>query len=135
MDSLKFVNPPFLKDPFYLVVTTTLQASQILHSFPYTNFYQLSCNQGLLHFVQELLNSDINADNVVMANFEIKSLFTNIPVDETIPIITNYLFRNNISFQGMTVVNSHNLSPSKTVISYLMVTFINRLMVWLWATS
>ncbi|XP_046863299.1 uncharacterized protein LOC124457051 [Xenia sp. Carnegie-2017] len=52
-------------------------------------------------FVQDLLQSDINANNVVMASFDVKSLFTNIPVDETIAIITNHIFSNNTSFQGL----------------------------------
>ncbi|XP_046863266.1 uncharacterized protein LOC124457010 [Xenia sp. Carnegie-2017] len=52
-------------------------------------------------FVQDLLQSDINANNVVMASFDVKSLFTNIPVDETIAIITNHIFSSNTSFQGL----------------------------------
>ena len=40
---------------------------------------------------QELLNSDINLDSVVIASFDVTSLFTNIPVDETIEIISKYL--------------------------------------------
>ena len=43
-------------------------------------------------FVQELLNSDINSDSVVMASFDVTSLFTNIPVDETVEIIANHIF-------------------------------------------
>ena len=38
-------------------------------------------------FVQERLNSDINSHGVVIASFDVTSLFTNIPVDETIEII------------------------------------------------
>ena len=45
-------------------------------------------------FVQELLNSDIDSSNVVMASFDVTSLFTNIPVNETIDIICNSLFSN-----------------------------------------
>ena len=51
-------------------------------------------------FVQELLNSEINTDNVFMASFDIASLFTNIPVDETIEIISNHLFANCMYFEG-----------------------------------
>ena len=51
-------------------------------------------------FVQELLNSDINSDNEVMASFDVTSLFTNIPVDETIEIISNRLFGNCMYFEG-----------------------------------
>ena len=51
-------------------------------------------------FVQELLNSDINSDSVAMASFDITSLFANIPVDETIEIISNQLFANCMYFEG-----------------------------------
>ena len=51
-------------------------------------------------FVQELLNSDINSDSVVMASFDVTSLFTNIPVDETIEIISNQVFANCMYFEG-----------------------------------
>ena len=43
-------------------------------------------------FVQELLNSDIDSSNVVMASFDVTSLFTSIPVNETIDIICNSMF-------------------------------------------
>ena len=53
-----------------------------------------------ISFVQELLNIDINTDNVFMASFDIASLFTNIPVDETIEIISNLLFAHCMYFEG-----------------------------------
>ena len=52
-------------------------------------------------FVQELLNSDINSDSVVMASFDVTSLFTNIPVGETIEIISNQIFANCVVFEGL----------------------------------
>ena len=51
-------------------------------------------------FVQELLNSDINSDSVVMASFDVTSLFTNIPVGETIEIIANHIFASCVYFEG-----------------------------------
>ena len=51
-------------------------------------------------FVQELLNSDINSYSLVMAGFDVTSLFTNIPVDETIEIISNHIFANCKYFEG-----------------------------------
>ena len=53
-------------------------------------------------FVQELLSSDLDTSNVIMASFDVTSLFTNIPVDETIEIITNRLFSNWCRFHGLT---------------------------------
>ena len=51
-------------------------------------------------FVQELLNSDIDSRNVFMASFDVVSLFTNIPVNETIGIISNALFSDQQFFHG-----------------------------------
>ena len=39
-----------------------------------------------------------NSDNLVMASFDVKSLFTNIPLEETIDIIANSLYSENNSF-------------------------------------
>ena len=47
------------------------------------------------------LNSDINSDSVVMASFDVTSLLTNIPVDETIEIILNQIFANRVVFEGL----------------------------------
>ena len=52
-------------------------------------------------FVQELLNSDIDYSKVVMASFDVTSLFTNIPLNETIDIISNRIFSNCKRFQGL----------------------------------
>ena len=49
-------------------------------------------------FVQELLNLNFNSSSVVMASFDVTSLFTNIPLDETIDIISNCVFANALSW-------------------------------------
>jgi hypothetical protein len=51
-------------------------------------------------FVQELLSLNLDSNNVVMASFDVTSLFTNIPLDETIDIISNRLFSNAVRFHG-----------------------------------
>ena len=43
-------------------------------------------------FVNELLNLNINSYDFIKVSFDIKSLFTNIPLDKTITIIVNELF-------------------------------------------
>ena len=53
-------------------------------------------------FVQELLNLNFNSSSVVMAGFDVTSLFTNIPLDETIDIISNCVFANAVRFHGLT---------------------------------
>ena len=45
---------------------------------------------------------DINSDTLTMVSFDIKSLFTNIPLDETIDIIVSKLFNNSTHFQNFT---------------------------------
>ena len=43
-------------------------------------------------FVKELRELNINTNDVIMASFDVKSLFTNIPLDETINIIIDKCF-------------------------------------------
>ena len=52
-------------------------------------------------FVQKLLNSDIDTRNVFMASFDVVLLFTNIPVNETIEIISIALFSDHQFFHGL----------------------------------
>jgi hypothetical protein len=54
-------------------------------------------------FVKELHELQINTNNVVMASFDVKSLFTNIPLDETISIIVNKCLYNSSRFHGFIV--------------------------------
>jgi hypothetical protein len=51
-------------------------------------------------FVNEICNTE-NADNYIMASFDVESLFTNIPLDETISIITNNLFSKCSTVSGL----------------------------------
>ena len=60
-------------------------------------------------FVQELLSLNLDSNNVVMASFDVTSLFTNIPLDETIDIISNRLFSNAVRFHGLTQVEFKKL--------------------------
>ena len=53
-------------------------------------------------FVQELLNLNFNSSSVVMASFDVAPLFTNIPLDETIDIISNCVFANAVRFHSLT---------------------------------
>jgi hypothetical protein len=54
-------------------------------------------------FVKELRELQINTNNVVMASFDVKSLFTNIPLDETISIIVNKCFYNTSRFHSWSI--------------------------------
>ncbi|XP_046841017.1 uncharacterized protein LOC124435112 [Xenia sp. Carnegie-2017] len=60
-------------------------------------------------FVEEILNCDINSSNVVLASFDVVSLFTNIPVDETIHIISKSIFNNHQYFNGLTATEFEKL--------------------------
>ena len=64
----------------------------------------IRCSNGseiALNLTTFKLLSDINSDSVVMASFDVTSLFTNIPVDETIEIISNQIFGNRVVFEGL----------------------------------
>ncbi len=64
-------------------------------------------------FVQELLSLDFNSDNLAMASFDVTSLFTSIPLDETIEIIANRLFSNAIRFHDLTPSTAFELCCQK----------------------
>ena len=49
------------------------------------------------HFTSEITNFS-NANNYTMASFDIKSLFTNVPLRETIVIILSLAFQNTNKF-------------------------------------
>ena len=45
-------------------------------------------------FVPQLKPYNINSENLFMASFDVESLYTNVPLTETIDIITNIVFPN-----------------------------------------
>ena len=96
IDFLRFINLLFHLDLFY-------HYSYKISKFFIPFLTPISMNSFIIKdsfsFVQELLKSDINTDNVFMASFDIASLFTNIPIDETIEIISNHLFANCTYFE------------------------------------
>ena len=49
------------------------------------------------HFTAEIIKYD-NSSNLVMASFDIKSLFTNVPLKDTIEVILNLAFRDSDKF-------------------------------------
>ena len=51
-------------------------------------------------FVQEILNLNFDTDHLVMASFDITSLFTNVPLDETINLILHRLFHTDTHYHG-----------------------------------
>jgi hypothetical protein len=52
-------------------------------------------------FVKELCELKINTNDVIMASFDVKSLFTNIPLDETINIIINKCFASATNYHAI----------------------------------
>ena len=57
-------------------------------------------------FVAELSNSD---SNLVMASFNVESLFTNIPLQETIDLCVDLLFNDKPNIDGFTKTDFHEL--------------------------
>ena len=55
----------------------------------------LNNNEFMLKDTFDFVNklSGLESDTHVMVSFDIESLFTNIPIDETINIIVNYFFK------------------------------------------
>ena len=90
--------------PFRLILSCIDHYSYKIAKFFISFLTPISMNSFIIKdsfsFVHELLKSDINTDNVFMASFDIASVFTNIPVDKTIEIISSHLFANCIYFEG-----------------------------------
>ena len=59
-----------------------------------------------LSFAEELLNFD---SNLVMASFDVESLFTNIPLQETIDLCIELLFNDKLNIDGFTITDFHGL--------------------------
>ena len=66
-----------------------------------------------------------------MGSLDVDSLFTNIPLDETIGICVNQLFENTDTVEDFTKseLNSYYLWLQRSLILYLTVYFTNRLTV------
>ena len=81
-----------------------------------------------------MFNLNFNSSSVVMASFDVTSLFTNIPLDETIDIISNCVFANAVRFHGLTRCEFRKLLcfAVKNCHFFLMGFYTNRLMVLLW---
>lgn len=53
-------------------------------------------NQLIISFVLDLLSSNLDSRNVIMASFDVPSRCTNMPVDETVEIIFQLLYKTGI---------------------------------------
>ena len=96
----------FISLTFLFVLSSHL--STVSHSFNIAKFLApllrpISVSQYSINdtfsFLQKLFEQKFN-NNVVMASFDVMSLFTNIPLDETIKIIADQLFSNSNNFEG-----------------------------------
>ena len=69
-----------------------------------------------------------------MASFDVTSLLTNVPLDETVDIISNCVFANAVRFMVLIKMNLGNYFASilKIVIFFLMGFYTNRSMASLW---
>ena len=83
------------------------------------------------HFAQEICKQDPNLD---IASLDVDSLFTNIPLDETIDICIDSLYKddeNTLRSERMFFV-IYLQWPPKNRFLYLITNSTNKLMVWLW---
>ena len=71
---------------------------------PITN-NQYTVNDSFL-FAKEIANQD---SKLYMATLDVESLFTNLPIDETIDIVTNQLFKETDTLNGMTKLEFRQL--------------------------
>ena len=59
-------------------------------------------------FIDELRNLNIDTNDIYMASYDISSLFTNVPLDETIDIIIQKLFFNSTHYSGFSHIQFRN---------------------------
>ena len=64
--------------------------------------YRKGC--GRYVFVEGLRGFTFDTDKVFMASFDLNSLVTNVPLDETIDIIVNKTFNNSALYNGSSLL-------------------------------
>ena len=115
------VFPRFIKEMFPLDQFSLQLALQaiILPSFLYSCFFILTTNEFTINdsfsFVNEIVSIP-ESDSYVMASFDVKSLFTNIPLDETVAIATESISIVQISTVNSLINSSQNFSLHKDII-------------------
>ena len=99
--------------PFRPILSAIGTHSYNLSKFLLSLLSPLLTNRYLLpdtfSFLDELRNSDLDSDNVFMASFDINSLFTNVPLEETIDIIINKAFNNATLFHDFSLTDFRKL--------------------------
>ena len=81
------------------------------------------------HFAEEIVDQQ---HNLFMGSLDVDSPFTNIPLDETIEICSNELFKESETVKVKLSLKSFRLWLLRIHILFLMGHFINKSMVWLW---
>ena len=86
------------------------------------------------HFPEEIVDQQ---HDLFMGSLDVDSLFTNIPLEETIEICTNELFKETETAEGLNKLSLKNfcLWLQRIHILFLMGHSINKSMVWLWVPS
>ena len=84
------------------------------------------------HFAQGI----VDQHDLFMGSLDVDSLFTNIPLEETIEICTNELFKESETVDGLSKTEFKELLSLATKDSHLILMehFIKISMVWLWAS-
>ena len=78
---------------------------------------------------------DAKDHRLIMASLDVESLFTNIPLEETIEFLTNKVFDGKVKVEGLSKTDFRRLltlSLQKELFSTSMVIIIVRRMVFLW---
>ena len=85
------------------------------------------------HFAEEIVDQQ---HDLFMGSLDVDSLFTNIPLEETIEICTNKLFTESETAEDLSKLSLKNFCfwLQRIHILFLMEHFINKSMVWLWVS-
>ena len=83
------------------------------------------------HFAEEIVDQQ---HDLFMGSLDVDYLFTNTPLEETIEICTNELFKESETVEGLSKTEL-SLWLLRIRILFLMGHFINKSLVWLWVPN
>ena len=129
---IKCVNGcPLFRTILFVLQTPTQKLAKYLQpilKLSTTNKYKV---KYLFNFVTEIVDQD---SSNLMGSLDIDSLFTNVPIEETIENCKNNLFKNKDTVHGLKKVNLKifSLQQQKSRILHLIIQYTNKLTEWLW---
>ena len=127
--SITDICPPF-KPILSAIGTPSYKLAKFLvHKFSSITFNEFTVKDSFA-FAEEIVHQD---SKLFMGSLDADSLFTNIPLEETINICTNLLYNNEDVIEGINKCDFKNLlSLLRNLFSFLTMFSTNKRMAWPW---